>query len=157
MKQAKKEEAIEETQLEEKGSPEEESLPEKKVPVSAKKKKSASDWVKSEGQLAVDVYQTDTEFCVQAPIAGVTPEDIEVAVENEMLIIKGERKEPEKDEEKNYFYQECYWGPFQRQIILPEDVDVQRIKATLRKGILNVKIPRVRRIKKKKITIQAEE
>ena len=81
-------------------------------------------------------------------------EDLEVSVENEMLLIKGERKEPAGDREKNYFYQECYWGPFSRQVILPDDVDVSRIKASLNGGILLVKIPRVRRVKKKKVTIQ---
>lgn len=128
----------------------------KKIPVAAPQKK-ASDWLKAEGQLAVDVFQTNSEFCVRAPIAGVKPEDIEVAVENEMLVIKGERKEKEEEVGKNYFYQECYWGSFSRQIILPEDVDTSRIKASLSKGILTVKIPRVRKVKKKKITIKTEE
>ena len=135
----------------------EETSEEKVGKVSISPKKSASDWLKAEGQLAVDVYQTETEFCVQAPIAGVEPEDIDISIENEMLIIKGERREPEQNKEKNYFYQECYWGPFSRQIILPEDVDIQRVKATLKKGILTIKIPRVRRVKKKKIVIQTEE
>jgi len=128
----------------------------KKIPVSLPKKEAAG-WLKAEGQLAVDVYQTSSEFCVQAPIAGVKLEDLEVSVENEMLLIKGERKEPVGDSEKNYFYQECYWGPFSRQIILPDDVDISRVKASLNKGILVVKIPRVRRVKKKKVTIQATE
>ncbi len=150
----KKEEAIKEEEIsEEKEARKEEKI--KKISISPKK--SASDWLKAEGQLAVDVYQTENEFCVQAPIAGVEPGDIEVSLENEMLIIKGERREPEKEKEKNYFYQECYWGPFSRQIILPEDIDTQRIKATLTKGILTIKIPRVRKIKKKKITIQTGE
>jgi len=128
----------------------------KKIPVSAPKKK-ASDWLKTEGQLAVDVFQTNSEFCVRAPIAGVKPEDIDISIENEMLVIKGERKEMEEEVGKNYFYQECYWGSFSRQIILPEDVDTSRIKASLSKGILTVRIPRVKRIKKKKVAVQAEE
>ena len=128
----------------------------KKIPVSAPKKK-ASDWLKTEGQLAVDVFQTNSEFCVRAPIAGVKPENIDVSVENEMLVIKGERKEVEEEVGKNYFYQECYWGSFSRQIILPEDVDTSRIKASLSKGILTVRIPRVKRIKKKKVAVQTEE
>jgi len=127
-----------------------------KIPVSLPKKESAG-WLKAEGQLAVDVYQTNSEFCVQAPIAGVELEDLEVSVENEMLLIKGERKEPVGDKEKNYFYQECYWGPFSRQVILPDDVDVSRIRASLNGGILSVKIPRVKRVKRKRVTIQTTE
>ncbi len=119
-------------------------------------KKEAQDWIKSEGQLAVDVYHTPKEFCIQAPIAGVNPDDLDISIENEMVVIKGTRNEPNQEEEKNYFYQECYWGPFSRQIILPEDVDIQRIKASLKKGVLMIKIPRVKKIKKKKINVIAE-
>jgi len=122
-----------------------------------KPKKNAQDWLKSEGQLAVDVFHTATEFCIQAPIAGVMPEDIDVDVENEMLIIKGERREPDIGKEKDYFYQECYWGPFSRQIILPEDADSSKIKASLKKGILVIKIPRASKIKKRKVNISLAE
>jgi len=121
--------------------------------IKLKPKKKTRDWLKSEGQLAVDVYQTAAEFCIQAPIAGVNPEDIDVSVENEMLIIKGERKEPDSEKEKDYFYQECYWGPFSRQIILPEDTDLNKIKASLKRGILTIKIPKITRLKRRKINI----
>jgi HSP20 family protein len=144
-------EAIETQQKEEK----EKKAPsfEKKENSSKEKKKSSKEWLKPEGQLAVDVYQTAAEFCVQAPIAGVNPEDIDVSVENEMLIIKGERKEPDAEKEKDYFYQECYWGPFSRQIILPEEVDINKIKASLKRGILTIKIPKISKMKKKKVSI----
>lgn len=115
--------------------------------------KGDSDWLKAKGQLAVDVYQTDTEFCVQAPIAGVNQDNLDIAIENEMLVIKGEREEPNQDKERKYFYQECYWGPFSRQIILPEDVDPEKIKASLKKGILLITIPKTKAIKKK-VTIE---
>ncbi len=120
-------------------------------------KKTTQSWSKSEGELTVDVYNTDSEFCVQAPIAGVTPEDIEITIENEMLLIKGERKKPEANKEKDYFYQECYWGPFSRQIILPENIDTQRVKSSLEKGILTIKIPRAKKTKKKKVSITSND
>ncbi|PIU16390.1 hypothetical protein COT20_00410 [bacterium (Candidatus Gribaldobacteria) CG08_land_8_20_14_0_20_39_15] len=117
--------------------------------------KSAFDWLKTKGQLAVDVFQVENEFCVQAPIAGIEQSDIDIFVENEMLIIKGERKEPifSSDKEKKYFYQECYWGPFSRQIILPEDVNSEKIKASLKNGILIIRIPNAEP-KKKKIIVE---
>ncbi len=126
-----------------------------KISLSASKK-SSSDWLKAPGQLAVDVYQSDSDFCIQAPIGGIDPEDIDISVENEMLVLKGERKEPEAEKEKSYFYQECYWGPFSRQIILPEDIDLERTKAFLRKGILTIKIPKVKKVKKKTIAVEEE-
>ena len=120
-------------------------------------KREPSDWLESEGQLAVDVYQTDDEFCVEAPIAGVSPEEIEVYVENDMLVIKGERKGSEEKIGRNYFYQECYWGSFSRQIILPEDVDSSKIKATLKKGILKVVIPRSEKTRRRRVSILSED
>ena len=117
--------------------------------------KSAFDWLKSKGQLAVDVFQTENEFCVQAPIAGVEQGDIDIAIENEMLIIRGERREPIMGKEKKYFYQECYWGPFSRQIILPEDANHEKIKASLKSGILIIRIPKAEP-KKKKVIVEIE-
>lgn len=128
---------------------------EEKMKKASTPNKDQSDWLKSKGQLAVDVYQTDTEFCVQAPIAGVNQSNLDIAIENEMLVIKGEREEPNQDKEKKYFYQECYWGPFSREIILPEDVNPEKIKASLKKGILLVAIPKAKTVKKK-VTIEVE-
>ena len=132
---------------------EEEEKKETKVKTSKKKKGAGKDWPKAEGQLTVDVYQTDSSFYIQAPIAGVNTEDLDVEVENEMLVIKGERREPDVNEEKSYFHQECYWGPFSRQIILPEEADTRDIQATFENGILTIRIPRLIQSKKKKINI----
>jgi len=115
------------------------------------------DWLKKEGQLVVDVFYTKSDFCVQAPIAGVEREALDISIDNKMLIIKGERKEPGTIKEKNYSYQECYWGPFSRQILLPEDVDPQRIKASLEKGILLIKIPRIIKVNKKKVNVNVKD
>jgi HSP20 family molecular chaperone IbpA len=115
-----------------------------------------AEWLKVKGQLVVDVYQADGEFCIQAPIAGVEPNDISIALEKDMLIIKGERKEPDKEKSKHYFYQECYFGQFARQIILPEDADKQNVRASLKKGVLTIKIPKVSR-EQKQIKINVEE
>ena len=143
----------------------EESTEKKKTNVSAKQedkqetkpkqksKKVDEHWLKPEGQLAVDVFNTDIEFCIHAVIAGVSSEELDISIENEMLIIKGVRKKPEINKEKNYFYQECYWGPFSRQIILPEDADPNKTKASLQKGILTIRIPRAIQIRKKKINV----
>ena len=112
--------------------------------------------IKSEGQLAVDVFHTSTDFCIRAPIAGVMLGDIKVDVENGMLIIKGERKEPDTDNDKNYFYQECHWGPFSRQVILPEDANASKIKASLQKGILLIKVPIKKKKKNRKVNISSK-
>ncbi|HEB46809.1 MAG TPA: Hsp20/alpha crystallin family protein, partial [Candidatus Nealsonbacteria bacterium] len=111
-------------------------------------------WPKQEGQLAIDVYQTDSYIVIQAPIAGIRKEDLDISIENDVVIIRGDRKKPSEAEEKKYFYQECYWGPFSREIILPDEGDPSRAEASMKEGILTLKIPRIQREKTRKIKIK---
>jgi len=112
---------------------------------------------KNDGKLVVDVYETDANLCIRAPIAGVDSKDIETYVENGILTIKGERKEPEENEIKKYFLKECYFGKFKREIILPENIDIQGIEASLKKGILIIKFPKTEELRRKKIKIFEKE
>ena len=107
-----------------------------------------------EGELAVDVYQTAKDIVIEAAIAGVDPDELEVYIESDTVIIKGARGECAQDKDKSYFYQECYWGAFQRRIILPEEVDAARGKAELKKGILCIRIPKTERKKRRKIDVK---
>jgi len=110
-------------------------------------------WLESEGQLAVDVYQTETDLVLQSAIAGIKPEDLDISLEGDVLTITGERKKP-FEESGDYFSQECYWGKFSRQIILPVEVDPNRIEATLKNGILTIRIPKIQREKKRRIIVK---
>lgn len=136
---------------------------EKKEKIETKKPKEKSspssgsndkEWPKTEGQLAVDVYQTESELVIQSAIAGVKPEELDISVEGDLVIIKGERKRP-LEENEDYFSQECYWGSFSRKIILPVEVDPGRIDASLKNGILTIRIPKILREKKMKVTIKS--
>ena len=113
------------------------------------------NWFQSAGQLAIDVYETDGEIIVQAPIAGVKAEDLDITIENDMLIIKGYREKPlEPAGDKNYFYEECYWGPFIRKVILSEEVDASRVEANLKEGVLTLRAPKIERSGKRKIMVK---
>ena len=112
------------------------------------------EWFTPEGKLAIDEYQTDLDIVIQTPIAGVKKGDLDISIENDMVIIRGNREKPSGIEEKNYFYQECYWGPFSRQIILPVEGDPSRIKATMKDGILTLKIPKIERERKRKVEVK---
>ncbi|MDD5738910.1 MAG: Hsp20/alpha crystallin family protein [Candidatus Pacebacteria bacterium] len=118
-----------------------------------KHNKKQEEWPESKGRLAADIYETETDFCIQAPIAGVNQEDIEIFVESNVLIIRGERTETDTTPEKKYFHKECYWGPFSRQTMLPDDVNTQRIMASFKKGVLIIKIPK-KKEEKRKISIE---
>ncbi len=125
----------------------------KPSPIKAPESKKEKGWFGSEGQLAVDVYETTSDFVVSAAIAGISAEDIDILIEKDMLVIKGERPNPQESEEKNYFYQECYWGPFSRKVILPEGIDISRAEASIDKGILMIRIPKILTNKKRKIIV----
>ncbi|MCJ7786646.1 Hsp20/alpha crystallin family protein [Patescibacteria group bacterium] len=107
-----------------------------------------------EGHWAVDVNQTDAELVIQSTIAGVKTENLDISIEADTVLIRGNRNEPPEQGEKNYFYQECYWGPFSRQIILPEETDPSRAEAVMKEGILTIRIPKIEREKKRKITVK---
>ncbi len=106
---------------------------------------------KSEGQLAVDVHETDDEVVVRSPIAGVKPEHLEVFVHDDMLTLRGTRHE-DAEIGGRHLVRECHWGAFSRSIILPTEVDADRIAATLKDGVLTVRMPKMRR--SKKITVR---
>lgn len=111
-------------------------------------------WFDSEGKPAIDIYETDNDLIIQSAIAGVKPEELDIYIENDRVVIKGQRNQPEEQRAKNYFYQECYWGPFSREIILPVETDPNRAEASMKQGILTITIPKIEREKKRKIEIK---
>ena len=95
-----------------------------------------------DGELVVDVFETKADFVVMATIAGVQIKDLDISVEKDMMVIKGNRPNPHDDPEKKYYYQECYFGPFSRKILLPENIHTEKASAEMDKGMLIVKIPK---------------
>lgn len=108
----------------------------------------------AEGQLTIDVYQTESEIVIKSTIAGVKPEDLDVSISNDMITIKGERKNEEIVEDNSYYYRECYWGSFSRSVVLPMDVLAEKIDATLKNGILTIRLPKADVTKTKKIQVR---
>jgi len=107
-----------------------------------KKENVSSQIFDQDGELVVDVYETNSDFVVLATIAGVQIKDIDISLEKDMMVIKGDRCDPHIRPDKKYFYQECYWGPFSRKIVLPENINIDKADAQIDKGILTVKIPK---------------
>ncbi len=97
----------------------------------------------SDGELVVDVFETNSDFVVLTAIAGVRIQDLDIAVEKDMIVIKGQRANPDDSLQKKYFYQECYWGPFSKKIVLPENINTKAANAQIDKGILTIKIPKI--------------
>ena len=106
-----------------------------------------------EGQLAIDVYETPAEIVIKSTIAGAKPADLDVGIEDNTVNIRGSRHNEENIKGENYLYQECYWGTFSRSIILPTEVDSDKAEASLKDGVLTIRIPKIVREKEKKIKI----
>jgi HSP20 family protein len=113
------------------------------------------DWMaEAEGQLAVDVYQTKDNVVIKAPIAGVTPDKIDIEVAEDVVTIRGERVEEKEVDREHYYVQECYWGSFSRSVILPTSTIAEKAAASLKDGVLTVTIPKVAQDKVKKIKVK---
>ncbi|MCX6781618.1 MAG: Hsp20/alpha crystallin family protein [Candidatus Magasanikbacteria bacterium] len=96
-----------------------------------------------EGQLSVDVAETDNELLIVAPMAGAPKGNIELHLNNDLLTIRGDRKSPVPDG-AYYHFSECYWGKFSRSIVLPVDVYLEAAKAEYYFGLLTVRLPKVK-------------
>lgn len=109
-----------------------------------------------DGQLAVDVYQTEDELVVKAPIAGVAKDDLDISVTDETITIKGIRREKTQEVHREYFAEECYWGAFSRSYQLPVQVSAEHAKAVLKDGILTVVLPKLEKLRKKTVKVESE-
>lgn len=100
--------------------------------------------VSYDGQLSVDVFETDDHIVIISTVAGVRAEHLDIAINGDMLTIKGKRHHGHTNvEHEQYYIQECYWGGFSRSIILPSDVLRSEIEATLEHGVLTIRLPKV--------------
>lgn len=108
----------------------------------------------TEGQLTIDVYQDGDDVVVQSTVAGVSPEDLDIHITNESVAVRGERQKSEKIEDKDYFYQECFWGKFSRSVMLPVEVDPERSTAVVKNGVLTIRMPKMNRQKAKKVKVK---
>lgn len=131
------------------------ALKEKKLELEKEEKEQGEFYDEGEGQLTVDLYQTSDEIILESPIAGVKPEDLDISITSESVTIKGSRQKEQKIKDEDYFYQECYWGRFSRSIILPQEVDAEKAEASVKNGVLIIKLPKLNRQRSKKIRVQS--
>lgn len=112
------------------------------------------DYDYEEGQLSIDVYQTPTSIVVKSTIAGVKPGDIDISINNDLLTIRGKREMQESINDEHYLYRECYWGSFSRSVILPVEVESDKIDAYLENGVLTVVLPKAKNAKEVQIKVK---
>lgn len=110
----------------------------------------------TEGELVIDVWQTPQEIIIQAPVAGVEADDLEIILEDGILRIKGERKMPSRPKSADFMLQECYWGVFTKEIVLPTEINNSKITASTEQGILTIKLAKKKQASPKKIKVETQ-
>ena len=103
--------------------------------------------------IPVDVTTKGDDFTISAALPGVSPEDLEVSLDERLLTIKG--KTQSEDEEVNYFKRERRIGSFERTLRLPESLDLDKATTTYAHGVLSISIPRMEAKKPKLLTVNS--
>jgi HSP20 family protein len=107
-----------------------------------------------EGQLTVDVYQTSTEIVIKTMVAGVKPEDLDVAITRDSVTIRGKREEERTISDEDYYTRELYWGSFSREVVLPEEIDVDEAEAVEKYGMLILRLPKMDKHRSTKLKVK---
>ncbi|MFA5984462.1 MAG: Hsp20/alpha crystallin family protein [Methylococcaceae bacterium] len=102
---------------------------------------------------SVDIKEESDKFVLQADIPGVSPEAIDISMEDSVLTIKGEKKTEAKTEQEGYKRVERTYGSFYRRFSLPDTANSEAISATTKHGVLEIVIPKREAIKPKKISV----
>lgn len=103
---------------------------------------------------AIDITEHDDKFEVLAELPGVGMKDIDITVNGNTLTISGEKKETKEKKEDKYSYTERYYGSFRRDLTLPDNINVDDIKAEINSGVLKVSLPKSEKATPKKIDVK---
>jgi len=103
---------------------------------------------------SLDVIDRDTEVLVRAEIPGIEKKDISVSLSDNLLTIKGQTNKEVKEEDSDYYRHEISSSSFARSVTVPGTVDVSKIVANLKDGILEIKLPKMESSKRRNIAVQ---
>jgi HSP20 family protein len=106
------------------------------------------------GWPAVDVSESEKEITIRAELPGVDPNELDVSVTNNQVVIGGEKKETQETKEKGYYHSEARYGSFRRVIPLPEGADSEKVDAQYAHGVLTLKIAKIPAVAAKRIEIK---
>jgi len=105
---------------------------------------------------AVDIYDTPEKIGVKASMPGVKPEDIDISIDQDNLVIKGETRYEQEIKDEKYVRRECHYGTFARSIALPAGLKIDKAEATMNNGVLTLEIPKAEEVKPRTVKIKAK-
>jgi len=104
---------------------------------------------------AMDLVEAEDDFVLRADLPGLSENEVNIELEDNVLTISGERKAEHEESKQGYYRMERASGNFSRSLTLPEGVDSERVRASFDKGVLEVRIPKPEQRKPRKVTISA--
>lgn len=113
-------------------------------------------WMADEITPSVDLFEEGDDLVVKAELPGMDKKDLNVSLHDDVLTISGEKKKEEKVKEKNYYRVERSSGSFSRSFRLPAEVKSDKVTATFKNGVLELRLPKTEEAKKKEIKIQVQ-
>ena len=108
-----------------------------------------------EGALTVDMYQTPTHVIIKTMVAGVRPEDLDIAITRDNVTIRGKREGHTEGGSDDFIFKELYWGAFSRSLTLPQEIDIEGAEASAKHGLLVIRLPKVDKSKQTKVKVKA--
>lgn len=108
-----------------------------------------------EGELPVDMYHTGDSIVIRALVAGVAPEDLDIAITRDMVTIKGRRQEIQEAADDDYYHRELFWGSFSRTLLMPEEVLIDEADAKEKHGLLEIVLPKVDKDRSTKLKVKS--
>jgi len=113
--------------------------------------------VRSVNTPSLDIYQDEDNVYAKVALPGVDPENINISIENDILILESSMEKKSEVDEKNYYRKEIRYGSFRRNVQLPTHVQGDKAEAEYEKGILNITIPKREEVKTKKIEVKVKK
>jgi HSP20 family protein len=105
---------------------------------------------------ALDVFETQEKFVITMELPGVSPDDVDISVEDSTLMVRGERKFYSEQQEESFLRIERRFGEFTRSLTLPSTADAESIQASFDHGVLTIEVPKREEAKPRKISIKAK-
>lgn len=106
---------------------------------------------------SLDIAETESEIIVRVELPGVEPENVDLSIVGDRLVIKGEKKKEAEEAGRTFHITECSYGSFLRSIRLPAEVDPDRVTASYKAGVLQITLPKKETVQAKRIKIRTEE
>jgi len=104
---------------------------------------------------AINIADQEDAVVITAEVPGCKPNDIEISVHGNTMSLSGEKKEQTEEKNKNYYHMESRYGSFRREIILPAEINADKIHARCQEGVLTITLPKAEKAKAKKIEVQS--